>query len=401
MAMNEGPQHRFRAQERWRALVEPRGTGASTGCGDVLALLRRTALLLAFVCLSMLLWSGWLIADQGGVGPMAMAAANLMLLALLARQLRLAWLLARANAVAHDERSRLAAVMFEQSCEGIVVTDADCNIILVNPAFTTITGFDEADVLGRNPSMLSAGRHDAEFYRQMWEAINSVGYWHGEIWNRRKDGGVYAEWLSITRVADESGQVQNFVSIFSDITERKRADERIQRLAHHDPLTGLPNRALLTDRAMQALSLAQRNAAPIAVLYMDLDHFKQINDTLGHRIGDQLLVVVAARLLSAVRDYDTVSRQGGDEFVLVLPGTAAEGAASVAEKVCRLIGEPMSIDGHEMAVTTSVGIAMFPDDGSDFDTLLRAADLAMYRAKQEGRNGYRFHTEQLPQAELG
>ena len=358
-------------------------------------------MLLALISLSMLLWSGWLIAGQGGLGPMAMAAANLMLLALLARQLWLAWLLARANAAAHDERSRLAAVMFEQSCEGIVVTDADSNIILVNPAFTTITGFDEPDVLGRNPRMLSAGRHDAEFYRQMWAAINSAGYWHGEIWNRRKDGGIYAEWLSITRVADESGQVQNYVSIFSDITERKRADERIQRLAHHDPLTGLPNRALLIDRAMQALSLAQRNAAAVAVLYMDLDRFKQINDTLGHRIGDQLLVVVATRLLSAVRDYDTVSRQGGDEFVLVLPGTAAEGAARVAEKVRCLIAEPMTIEGHEMAVTTSIGIAMFPDDGRDFDTLLRAADLAMYRAKQEGRNGYRFHTAQLPQPELG
>ena len=358
-------------------------------------------MLLALVSLAMLLWSGWLIAGQGGLAPSAMAVANLVLLIALARHLWLAWLMARANAAAHDERWRLAAAMFEQSCEGIVVTDAQRNIIMVNPAFTTITGFEEADVLGRNPRMLSAGRHDAEFYRQMWEAINCVGHWHGEIWNRRKDGDIYAEWLSITRVADESGQAQNYVSIFSDITERKRAGEQIQKLAYHDALTGLPNRVLLIDRATQALSLAQRNSAAVAVLYMDLDRFKQINDTLGHRIGDQLLVVVATRLLSVVRDYDTVSRQGGDEFVLVLPGTTAEGAARVAEKVRCLIAEPMTIEGHEMTVTTSIGVAMFPEDGRDFDALLRAADLSMYRAKQEGRNGWRFHNMPLPQPELG
>lgn len=401
MSMDDIRQRRLRAPAQLRQFFARRASSAADSGGDVLTALRRTAALLVLASLAMLLWSAWLIAVKGGGGPTAMALANLLLLAVLARQFWLVWLLSRANVLAHDERARLAAVMFEQSCEGIIVTDAQSNIIMVNPAFTTITGYDEVEVLGRNPRMLSAGRHDAEFYRRMWAAIDATGSWHGEIWNRRKDGGVYAEWLSITRVADESGRVQNYISICSDITERKRADEQVQRLAHHDPLTGLPNRALLTDRALQALSMAQRNAAPVAVLYMDLDHFKQINDTLGHRVGDQLLVVVAARLQSAVRDYDTVSRQGGDEFVLVLPGAAVDGAAHVAEKVRRLIADPMVIDGHQIAVTTSIGIAMFPDDGQDLEALLRAADAAMYRAKQEGRNAYRFHTAQSPQPELG
>lgn len=365
--------------------------------GDILAPLRRTAVPLALVCLSMLLWSGWLLAGAGDSQPtsLAMAVAAALLLAFLARRTWRAWQTASINAAAHVERCRLAAAMFDHSCEGILIADAERNIVIVNPAFTAITGYAEADVLGRNPRLLSAGRHDADFYRQMWASINSVGHWHGEIWNRRKDGGVYAEWLSIARIVDDSGRVENYVSIFSDITERKRIDEQIQRLAYHDPLTGLPNRSLLIDRAMQALSLAQRNAAPVTLMYMDLDHFKQINDSLGHRIGDQLLINVANRLLSAVRDYDTVSRQGGDEFVLVLPGTGADSAVHVAEKLRELIAQPMIIEDHEMAVTTSIGIALFPGDASDFEALLRAADLAMYRAKQEGRNGYRFYDPQM------
>lgn len=290
---------------------------------------------------------------------------------------------------------RLAAMVFEQSQKGIIITDAERNIVKVNPAFTAITGYSEAEVVGRNPRLLSAGQHGAEFYREMWSAIDAAGTWEGEVWNRRKDGIVYAEALSIDRVCDAEGRTLHYVSIISDITERKRVDEQIQRMAHHDPLTGLPNRALLMDRAGQALSLAQRTGASVALMFLDLDHFKVINDSLGHRIGDLLLIEVAHRLLSAVREYDTVSRQGGDEFVLVLQGTSVDGAAHVAEKVRALIAAPMTIEGHGLTVTTSIGIAMFPNDAGDFEALSRAADVAMYRAKHAGRNAYCFYTPEM------
>jgi diguanylate cyclase (GGDEF)-like protein/PAS domain S-box-containing protein len=297
-----------------------------------------------------------------------------------------------------ESRLRLAEMVFERSREGIIIADRDRNIIKVNPAFTAITGYTEAEVLGRNPRLLSSGQHDESFYRDMWSTIESTGSWLGEVWNRRKDGSVYAEALSIARVCASDGQVQHYISIIRDITERKRAEEQIQRLAHHDPLTGLPNRALLADRASQALSLARRVDVPLALMYLDLDHFKGINDSLGHRVGDLLLIEVARRLLSAVREQDTVSRQGGDEFVLALPGTGVDGAAHVAEKVRDLIAEPMIIEGHVIAVSTSIGIAMFPNDADEFEALSRAADIAMYRAKREGRNTWRFHAQSLEAA---
>jgi diguanylate cyclase (GGDEF)-like protein/PAS domain S-box-containing protein len=283
-------------------------------------------------------------------------------------------------------RAQLAATVFQQSREGIIIADASHNMVMVNPAFSAITGYSEAEALGRNPRMLSAGVHDADFYRAMWDALEGQGFWHGEVWNRRRDGTLYAESLSITRVIGTDGKVQSYVSIFSDITDQKRAAEQIQKLAHYDVLTGLPNRALLIDRASQALSLARRSQTPVALMYLDLDHFKAINDTLGHRVGDLLLVAVSERLQAAVREHDTVSRQGGDEFVVVLPGTAAEGAAHVAEKMRQMLSEPFTIEGQELRVTTSIGIAMFPDDAADFDMLARAADAAMYRAKQQGRD---------------
>lgn len=289
------------------------------------------------------------------------------------------------------ERMRLAATVYAHSREGVIIADADHNIVMVNPAFTAITGFAEHEALGRNPRMLSSGMQDADFYADMWRAIERDGNWHGELWNRRRDGTLYAESLSITRVTDDDGQVRNYVSNFSDITERRRAEQEIHRLAHYDALTGLPNRALLIDRAAQALSLARRTEDPLALMFLDLDHFKEVNDTLGHRVGDLLLVAVAERLLSAVREHDTVSRQGGDEFVVILPGTPAEGAAHVAAKICELIARPFEIEEHALRVTTSIGIAMFPEHAADFDALARAADAAMYRAKREGRDRYCFH----------
>lgn len=301
------------------------------------------------------------------------------------------WQSARWRSGPELDRMRLAATVYAHSREGVIIADADHNIVMVNPAFTAITGYSEAEALGRNPRMLSSGLQDAAFYGEMWETIEREGSWQGELWNRRRDGTLYAASLSITRVSDDEGQVRNYVSIFSDITERRRAEQQIHRLAHYDVLTGLPNRALLIDRAAQALSLARRTEVPLALMFLDLDHFKEINDTLGHRIGDLLLVAVSERLLSAVREHDTVSRQGGDEFVIILPGTPADGAARVAAKICDLIAQPFEIEQHALRVTTSIGIAMFPEHAADFDALARAADAAMYRAKREGRDRYCFH----------
>jgi diguanylate cyclase (GGDEF)-like protein/PAS domain S-box-containing protein len=289
----------------------------------------------------------------------------------------------------------LAAKVFEQSGEGIMITDAQCNIVMVNQAFTAITGFSEADALGQNPRMQSSGRHDRAFYSAMWDAIVTQGRWQGEVWNRRKDGSVYPEMLSIIRVLDAQGEVSHYIGISSDITQHKAAQARIQRLAHFDPLTGLPNRALLNERANHDLSAAQRHHTQLVVMFVDLDHFKNVNDTLGHRIGDALLIAVANRLKSAVREVDTVSRQGGDEFVLILPDTGADGAAHVAEKLLEAVAQPYQIESFELTVTLSIGIALYPGDGADFESLSKCADAAMYRAKHDGRNTYRFFTPEM------
>jgi diguanylate cyclase (GGDEF)-like protein/PAS domain S-box-containing protein len=295
----------------------------------------------------------------------------------------------------NEAKLRLSANVFEQSNEGITITDVNRNIVLVNPAFTAITGYSEAEAIGQNPRMLSSGRQDKEFYRSMWESIDTLGYWQGEVWNRTKDGTVYPEWLSISRVLDSNGVLTNYIGIFSDMTRHKAAEEHILRLGHFDPLTGLANRILLNDRVKHAISMAQRSSAQLAVLFFDLDHFKHVNDSLGHGVGDKLLIDVAARLKSSVREQDTVARLGGDEFVLVLPDTNADGAAHVAEKLLETIPQSYWIDQYELAVTPSIGIAVFPGDGTDHDTLFKRADAAMYAAKKLGRNQFRFFTAEM------
>ena len=294
-----------------------------------------------------------------------------------------------------DAQTLLAAKVFEQSGEGLMITDAQRNIVKVNPAFTAITGFTEEDALGQNPRMLSSGRHDPVFYQAMWAEIESKGRWQGEVWNRRKDGIVYPQWMSTTRVVNTTGQPTHYIASFSDITQRKQAEENIQRLAHFDSLTGLPNRALLGDRATQALRAAHRNDEPVALMFIDLDHFKNVNDALGHAVGDQLLVALAARFKGALRDQDTLSRIGGDEFVLLLPGTDATDAAHVAHKLLQLAQQPYQIEQHELTITPSIGISIYPLDGADFDALAKCADAAMYRAKQDGRNTFCFHTTEI------
>jgi diguanylate cyclase (GGDEF)-like protein/PAS domain S-box-containing protein len=294
-----------------------------------------------------------------------------------------------------DASIRLAAEVFEQGKEGIMITDTRGRIVRVNRAFSEISGYGEADALGQTAGLLSSGRHGKEFYRAMWDAIDASGHWQGEIWNRRKDGNIYPEWLAISRVLDDNGQPSHYVGIFSDISAHKEAEARIQRLAHFDALTGLPNRALLQDRARHALGMAQRSGEQVAVLFVDLDHFKNINDTLGHRIGDELLVEVGRRMGDMVRNEDTVSRQGGDEFVVVLLGVDADDAAHISQKLIEAVAVTFRVEQYELVVTPSIGIAMYPSDGEDFEALCKSADTAMYRAKQDGRNTFRFFTPQM------
>lgn len=266
---------------------------------------------------------------------------------------------------------------------------------MVNKAFTKITGYSEEEALGKNPRFLASGKHDGEFYRSMWDAISKNCSWQGELWNKRKDGTLYPQWLSIQCMRDAYGKLTHYIGLFVDMTERRKTEEQVQWLAHFDALTGLPNRTLLRDRSNLALSLAQRRNEPLALMFLDLDGFKNVNDSLGHNIGDELLKQFAIRLKGLVREQDTISRQGGDEFVLVLPNTDTGGATSIAEKLLAIAAEPYHIDPHELNLTASIGIAMFPADGADFETLSCSADTAMYRTKQNGRNNYCFFTAEM------
>jgi diguanylate cyclase (GGDEF)-like protein/PAS domain S-box-containing protein len=290
---------------------------------------------------------------------------------------------------------KLAAQVFEQSGEAFLITDANRNIIMVNHAFTVITGYSEAEALGKSPRFLYIGRQDPDFYQAIWDSINKQGHWQGELLDRRKDGSVYPRWFSISRALDTQGNVTHSIGIFSDISQHKQDEAHIQRLAHFDALTELPNRILLNDRIGIALSTVQRNRTSLTVMFVDLDHFKNVNDTLGHRIGDALLIEVAKRLKSVIRDEDTVSRLGGDEFVFVLPGTDAAGAAHVAEKLLEVVAQRYQIEQHELVITPSIGIAIYPNDGESFESLSQCADIAMYRAKHDGRNNYRFFTAEM------
>jgi diguanylate cyclase (GGDEF)-like protein/PAS domain S-box-containing protein len=291
-----------------------------------------------------------------------------------------------------EKAMRLAESVFNTVEEGVVVTDPYNNIIAVNPAFTAITGYTADEVIGKNPRIMSSGRHSKEFYRDLWETLLATGSWHGEIWDRRKSGEIYIKWLSIRLVRDEAGAITHHVAVFYDISERKEAEERMQRLAHYDALTDLPNRTLFADRLRQALVQAKRDNAHFALMFLDLDKFKPINDSFGHVVGDLLLKEVARRLLGCVRESDTVSRIGGDEFVVLLHAIETErDATRVAEKILHAIGQPFSLAGHDLHLSASIGIAVYPEHGSDGKTLTRNADIAMYYAKGEGRNNAKFY----------
>lgn len=294
------------------------------------------------------------------------------------------------------EKMLLAAEVFDHTQEGIIITNADNRIVSVNRAFTLITGFSEQDVMGQNPNILASGRHDQAFYRQMWRELIETGHWKGELWNRCKDGSVKPKWISITAIYDEAGRVTQYIGLFSDISERKEAEERIEFLAHHDALTSLPNRILTRDRFDQALALAKRQKTGMAMLFVDLDHFKYVNDTFGHIAGDDLLIESVKRLEKTVRESDTISRQGGDEFLIILPAINDNLAISrIAQHMLDTLSLPFTISGHSLGISASIGIALYPKHGEDFDTLLKNADAAMYGAKAAGKNTYRFFTDEL------
>ncbi len=289
-----------------------------------------------------------------------------------------------------QEKLRLYSMVFEDTTDGIMITDAHNHIVAVNRAFSEITGYTLGEVLGKDLETLGSGRQGEAFYRDLWESLSLRGRWQGEIWNRRKDGALYAEWLSISAVCNEQGEVTHHIAIFSDITERSLAVDQVRHLAYHDPLTGLPNRALLYDRINQMLLQARREERPVAALFIDLDYFKDVNDLFGHAVGDLMLQSVAERLKSCVRAADTVARLGGDEFVVVSSLQQAEDVEAVAEKIVAALARPFIIRERELYISASVGISLSPGDGDDVETLLIAANLAMYQAKENGGNGYRY-----------
>ncbi|SIP87679.1 EAL domain-containing protein [Marinobacterium stanieri] len=292
-----------------------------------------------------------------------------------------------------EEQLKMIEAVFNTSNEAIMVADGNGLIKTINPAFTRITGYELDDVKGQNPSILSSGRHDAHFYDDMWQEIIRQGSWSGEIWNRRKNGSIFPEWLSVSVVRDSDGEIHEYVAVFSDITKRKNDEAQIVRQAYYDELTELPNRTLMSDRLNLAILTADRDEQVIALLFIDLDRFKYVNDSLGHEYGDDLLKQVSARLNDCVRDTDTVARFGGDEFVVLLHNIKSEGDAShVAQKLIDQISTPFNLSGREIIIGASIGIAMHPGDADTAEELIRNADLAMYKAKQSGRNQAHFFT---------
>jgi diguanylate cyclase (GGDEF)-like protein/PAS domain S-box-containing protein len=292
-----------------------------------------------------------------------------------------------------EERQRLAASVFTTSQEGIVIADAANRIVDINEAFTRITGYSRAEVLGQNPKMLRSGRQDKAFYEEMWRVLRATDRWRGEVWNRRKTGEIYAELLSIVAVRDELGRLLNYVGVFSDISPLKEHEAELDRIAHYDPLTGVPNRRLFSDRLSQAIARARRTGEALAVCFLDLDGFKQINDQLGHEAGDQVLVEIAHHLRGILRAGDTLARIGGDEFVLLFTDLAhGRECLPILDRLLAAIAAPALIAGTMVSVSASIGVTLFPDDDSDPDTLLRHADQAMYRAKEAGRGRYQLYT---------
>ena len=298
--------------------------------------------------------------------------------------------------VRNERELQIAAAVFEHAAEGVMVTDRDNRILRVNPGFTAITGYTADEVIGRTPDFLESGRHDAAFFEVMRQALAESGHWEGEIWNRHKDGHVYVQWLAITTVPEDGEDTGKYVATFIDITQRKEAEEALRHKAQHDPLTDLPNRTLFDDRLDAALAASRRYGRQLGLLAIDLDHFKEVNDTLGHQAGDEVLVEAAKRLLSCVREADTVARLGGDEFAVLLTevGGAAE-VEQVGRRAQELLAQPFHVGAGTARVSGSIGMVLYPEHAEDAESLRRLADRALYAVKSGGRNGCRFYSEGL------
>ncbi len=360
-------------------------------------------------------FGGWLL--LGGFSLCALSSFGLMLLT--GRTARVEELVAkrtrdllRTNQALNQEVAirrtqehelRIAATTFE-SHEAIVVTDAEGLILRVNQAFSQITGYSAAEVVGQNPRLFASGYHDAAFYRAMYESLASSNQWQGEIWNRRKNGEIFPEWLTLTGVRNSDNQLTHYVAIFSDVSEKKAAEQEIHTLAFYDPLTNLPNRRLLLDRLRQEIAAAKRQHTYGALFFLDLDHFKTLNDSRGHQVGDELLIQVAQRLKSIIRDEDTACRLGGDEFIIMVPGRyhqlqqASNHAVMLAEKILQAINQPFTVQGSEHHFSTSIGVSLYPESADQPEQIIQQADTAMYRAKESGRNAISFYRRSMQEA---
>jgi len=313
-------------------------------------------------------------------------------------------LLARVRNLLQRKRAeaqlRLAAHVFEYSGEAIMVTDHANRILQVNPAFTRLTGYTLEEISGQNPRILASGRTTPEEYRAMWQSIHERGFWQGEMWDRNKNGSIYPKLLTISVVRNPRGDIEYHIASFADITEQKATEERIRHAAHHDPLTDLPNRLHLQIALQQMLATAHRQGGKLAVMFIDLDRFKLINDTLGHPVGDELLIEVARRLKDCVRESDVLARLGGDEFVIVVLGdtTISRVTRIIADKIIHRLVQPYLIAGHTLHSSPSIGISLYPNDGENIEVLMKNADTAMYHAKSMGRNNYQFFNAKMNQA---
>ena len=308
---------------------------------------------------------------------------------ILANRLNYLW-----QSIQKNEMSRLTSLMLENTSHGMIITDSNLNILALNSAFSHITGYSEDEALGQTPRLLSSGRNDKAFYQKMWTSINELGYWEGEMWDKRKNGEIYPEQLNISAVKNRSGNITHFIGSFSDISEIKEKEERLKQLAHFDSLTGLANRLFFRERFEQAIVQAERDQQNVALLYIDLDNFKPVNDIYGHDVGDSVLKISALRLKQTIRGVDTISRLGGDEFAIILHNIKEiDDAGSVANKIIENISKTIIINEIEIEVGCSIGISVYPEHNDQLDDLLKFADVAMYHAKQLGKNQFCFYSK--------